>query len=442
MTASEKLTRSSDSSDQETQAPQRHIFHHEVRPGHYAVFRKSLFMMLFLSVGVLAVFSVFWGAMFRRSERAHNLRVGVINWDDGVVGDVFMEQVRARPIEKTLVGLDYIPPDMFTTKEQIETLIVQFNYWGVLVVEHNATEETVEVLNGQLKEAYQISYYYASARQETIHWTYVLPQIMAFQAQFLEQKVPLIQQDLMTNFSDAQIANIIRSGITTLKFANHDVRPFTGGVASAIDNVGLIYLIIVSFQQTMMWNLIHAIMIPYKVVFWQRFLYRCAVNCASMFIVSLCFSLVSLAFQQDFEVAYGKAGFVVYWLVNYLAMLALGGATDNIQILFVKYFPPILPVWLLFWVIVNTATAMSPLEVSPGVYVYGRAMPLYNALEAIRTILFNVKSTIGLNVGVLLIWIVVNWSISFVGLWNNDRISRKKLVQTAEATTVSSPKKS
>ena len=374
---------------------------------------------------MLAVFSIFWGAMFKRSDRIHNLRVGVINWDQGVVGDLFMDQVKGRPREKTLVGLDLIPSDMFSTKEEIETLVVQFNYWGVLVVEHNATEDTQAILNGELDEAHQISYYYATGRQETIHWTYVLPQVLDFQFQFLEKQVPHIQQLLTTDFSDTQVANIIRSNITTLKFANHDIRPFTGGVASAIDMVGLIYLIIVSFQQTMMWSLIHAIMIPYKVIFWQRFIYRCAVNCVSMFIVSLCFSLVSLAFQQDFEVAYGKAGFVVYWLINYLAMLALGGATDNIMILFVKYFPPILPLWLLFWVIINTATAMSPLEVSPGVFVYGRAMPLYNALEAIRTILFDVKSTIGLNVGVLLIWIVVNWAIAFVGLWNNDRLARK-----------------
>lgn len=387
--------------------------------------KKSLFMVLFLSVAVFAVFSVFWGAMFERSDRIHNLRVGVINWDQGVVGDLFMDQVKARPQDKTLVSLDLIPSDMFSTKEQIETLVVQFNYWGVLVVEHNATEDTQAILNGALSEAHQISYYYATGRQETIHYTYVLPQVLDFQAQFLEKQVPHIQQLLTTHFSDLQVANIIRNNIMTLKFANHDIRPFTGGVASAIDMVGLIYLIIVSFQQIMMWNVIHAIMIPYKVIFWQRFLYRCIVNCVSMFIVSLCFSLVSLAFQQNFEVAYGKAGFVVYWLINFLAMLALGGATDNILIIFVKYFPPLLPVWLLFWVIVNTATAMSPLEVSPGVYVYGKGMPLYNALEAIRTILFDVRSTIGLNVGVLLIWIVVNWAIAYVGLWNNDRVARK-----------------
>ncbi|KAG5362863.1 Nitrosoguanidine resistance protein [Yarrowia sp. B02] len=429
MSASEKQhIPSSGSSEQDIQPPQqrRHVFHQDVRPAHYEVFKKSLFMMLFLGVGVMGAFSVFWGAMFRRSDRVHNLRVGVIDWDQGVVGDLFMDQVRARPQEKTLVSLDYIPPDMFTTKEQIETLVVQFNYWGVLVIEHNATEDTKAVLDGDLEDAHQISYYYASARQETIHWSYVHPQISDFQAQFLEKQVPHIQQSLTADFSDSQVANIIRNNITTLKFANHDIRPFTGGVASAIDNVGLIYLIIVSFQQTMLWNLIHAIIVPYKVVFWQRFLYRCAVNCVSMFVVSLCFSLVSLAYQQDFELAYGKAGFVVYWLINYLAMLALGGATDNIQIIFVRHFPPLLPVWLLFWVIVNTATAMFPLEVSPGVYQYGKAMPLYNAIEAIRTILFNVKSSIGLNVGVLLAWIVVNWCIAFVGLWNNDRLDKKK----------------
>lgn len=388
-------------------------------------------MILFLSVGVLGVFSVFWGAMFHRTERAHNLKVAVINWDGGIVGQSFEEQYRERPEAKTLISMSLIPPDMYTSTEQVEALVVQFNYWGVFVVKGNATESTAAILEGsEPRGESQISYYYASARQESIHWTYITPQMTSFQAKFLEEKVPSIEAAITMNYSDTQLAQIIRNRRTApIRFETIDVRPFTNGVASAIDNVGLIYLIIISFYQIMMWNLIHAIMVPYDIVFWQRFLYKICINMFSVLIVSLSFSLVSLAFQQDFSVAYGRAGFVVYWMVNYLAMLALGGATDNIQILFARYFPPILPLWLLLWVIINTATAMFPLEVSPQVYQYGKAMPLYNTVEAIRTILFDVKSSIGLNVGILLIWIVVNWSIAFVGLWNNERLLKKKAAE-------------
>lgn len=41
------------------------------------------------------------------------------------------------------------------------------------------------------------------------------------------------------------------------------------------------------------------------------------------FLVSLFYSLLSLAFQVDFSRRFGHGGFVLFWLVNYIGMLSV-----------------------------------------------------------------------------------------------------------------------
>ena len=43
----------------------------------------------------------------------------------------------------------------------------------------------------------------------------------------------------------------------------------------------------------------------------------------------------------------------------------------------------------------------------PRFYQYGYAFPFFNAIQATRTILFNTKSHLGRNFGVLIAWMVL-----------------------------------
>lgn len=103
--------------------------------------------------------------------------------------------------------------------------------------------------------------------------------------------------------------------------------------------------------------------------------------------------------------AYGRASFVVYWLVNFLGMAALGIACENVAMVAGQ---PWTSLWLVFWVVTNVATAMQPVELAPVFFRWGHAWPLHQVTEASRHILFGLHSRIGLNLGVLLTWVVVN----------------------------------
>jgi len=149
--------------------------------------------------------------------------------------------------------------------------------------------------------------------------------------------------------------------------------------------------------------------------------WRLCSTITAYFFLSLTYSLVSLAFSIPFfrqpaphdetamSSAYGRAGFVVYWMVNFLATIAIGLASENMGLILGF---PWFAVWLIFWVISNVATSFYPIPFEPGFYRYGYAWPLLNVVQATRTIIFDVHSQIGLNIRVLCAWAAVNIAVS------------------------------
>lgn len=174
-----------------------------------------------------------------------------------------------------------------------------------------------------------------------------------------------------------------------------------------------------------------------KLKFTQFIVWRILVSFVAYFFLSLCYSLISLAFQIDFvappgptdEMAspatqYGRASFVVYWMLNFVGMGALGLACENVAMIVGQ---PWAALWLIFWVISNgqsltsfrpilrkrtnlraVATSFYNLDLAPRFYHWGYAWPLHNIVEASRTILFNTHSRIPQNFGILLGWVAVN----------------------------------
>lgn len=133
--------------------------------------------------------------------------------------------------------------------------------------------------------------------------------------------------------------------------------------------------------------------------------------------------MISLAFQVPFTQppashvyspppeganAYGHATFVVYWLVNYLGMCALGLACENVAMIVGQ---PWVALWLIFWVITNVSTSFYSLDLAPDFYQWGYAWPLHQIVEASRQTLFDLHSRIGLNVGILFAWSAINTAL-------------------------------
>lgn len=168
---------------------------------------------------------------------------------------------------------------------------------------------------------------------------------------------------------------------------------------------------------------------------------------AAYLMLSLAYSFVSLAFQINFSGgnvtsetavastvdgysnpdAYGRGTFVVYWMLNFWGMIALGLACENVamigkllsrllyccmRVLTIKIVgQPWTGLWLIFWVISNVSTAFYDIDIEPAFYRFGYAWPLHYVVEGSRQILFDLHSRIGLDFGVLIAWGAVNTAL-------------------------------
>lgn len=142
--------------------------------------------------------------------------------------------------------------------------------------------------------------------------------------------------------------------------------------------------------------------------------------------LSLAYSFLSLAFQINFssidydladtEVArtygdysnvprYGHGTFPVFWAINFFGMIALGLACENATMLIGQ---PWTALWLIFWVITNVSTGFYEIGLASDFYQWGYAWPLHYVVDASRMVLFDLRSEIGLDFGVLIAWGAVN----------------------------------
>jgi len=74
------------------------------------------------------------------------------------------------------------------------------------------------------------------------------------------------------------------------------------------------------------------------------------------FWLSLQYSLVSLAFLVSFSRKYGRGGFVLYWMENWVTMSALGFVMETVFL----WLGPFFPFFLVFWVILNVSNPSWP----------------------------------------------------------------------------------
>ncbi len=396
-----------------------HIFDASLMEDHRKVFVKFFPVVILMSSLVLGSLSVFWGSNYKRNERYHKINIWVIDWDQGYNGSDPIVGPSLTATTNFFTGDSIVNFDIKNinyTEDGLQRIrhdIIEEKAWGAIVINRNATESILaarETFNSSFTSDYLIQYIYAQARLETTH-AIILSQINALSTVFVKSFTNAFISNIAQNSTDSEQARFLRevpqliSNPVSVTVVN--VLPFIGDVSQVIVLTGLVFIIVISFFQFLFFHQIHLIMLG-KVPFFEYVLYRIFINIVSYFFLSLAFSIVSLAFQVDFNHKYGRGGFVVFWMMNWLTMCALGGATENWSLLIFPLFPPLIGFGIITWVMLNSSVVFAPFELMPGVYKYGYMMPLYQASHTNRTILFGAKSIIGRSVGILFAWIVVN----------------------------------
>jgi hypothetical protein len=409
------------------------------------IIRLYIRTVLILSVFILAVLSIYWGSLFRVDKNLHTLKIVVVDFD-GQVAPYNTSSIipRLGPfITETTERINNSPgPHVsFVTKSPSE-----FNYdpiavrqsiydnhgWAAIIINANATtllEQAVRTGNASYDPTGAAQVVWVQARDPNTHSSYIQPTLTSLKTDLISRFSTSWSQEILTNATSNNTSisrtNLLRAPKAlspAIGFTNVNLRPFGPATVTPAVSIGLIYLIILAFFSFTFFLPIHMkYLIPHghpPLHFHQLIIWRWLATVTAYFFMSLFYSLISLAFQIPFSngpasptepavnpSAYGKATFVVYWLLNFVAMTALGLACENVAMFAGQ---PWTAMWLIFWVITNVATSFNPLELAPRFYYWGYAWPLHNVVEASRQILFDLHSRIGLNFGVLFTWCAIN----------------------------------
>ncbi|KAI0431341.1 MNNG and nitrosoguanidine resistance protein [Xylaria sp. FL1042] len=391
---------------------------------------------------MFAVLSMYWAVFSNVQDNLRSLEVHVVDFDsqvapynkvEAIVGPMITNltwTMYSSPQHQSL-GYRVVPPVEYQYSPMaVRRAVYNWDAWAAVVINPNATSALLHaVMNGD--SAYDptgaVQYIIQTARQESTTNNYIVPQLQILMAQFVTRFGAAWSKMLLTNSSFsplvmAEASAAVSPGVVPLKI---DLRPFEPSTAPPAVTIGLIYLIIASFFAFSFLGPIHNKYIQPqgqpRLHFWHLIVWRWIATVVLYLSLSLTYSLVCVAFGvplwqpsgSAIEVttnatAYGAGSFIAYWMVNFLGIVALGLASENAVMILGQRWAPL---WLIFWTITNVSTAFYTIELAPAFFCWGRAWPLRHVVQASRQIIFDLKSEIVFNIGVLMAWTVINTAL-------------------------------
>lgn len=405
---------------------------------------------------ILAVLSIYWGILFHVEANLSSLNIYVVDFDgrqapytdsEPLIGPM-VTRMTERMLASPQPHLGYITMDPAVFDHdplKVRDAVFDFDAWAAIVVNPNATallRQAVNTGNSSYDPSGACQVIWVEARDQDTYYSYIIPQLNTLQtsltAEFGQMWTRTVLSNASINLDSLKAAPQALS--PAIGFSQYSLRPFGPPAAIPAVSVGLIYLIILAFFSFSFFLPIYMEFIerdghpPIK--FWKLTVMRYIGANLAYFMMSLFYSLVSLAFQIPFANppaphdavatnadAYGRRTFMVYWMINWVGMSALGLACENVAMLIGQ---PWTAMWLIFWVITNVSTSFYSLDLAPRFYYWGYAWPLHNIVEASRGLLFGLHSRIGLNFGVLFAWVAVNTALFPFCCWVMRRKSEKQ----------------
>ncbi|KAJ4345111.1 hypothetical protein N0V95_005924 [Ascochyta clinopodiicola] len=411
---------------------------------------------LVLAIAIMAFLCLFWGALFRQNDNVKHLEIFVVDFDGQVAPYTsttpLVGPFVTRAVTELMKGGEIVPSYTLRLAEdfdydplKVRESVYDFQAWAAVIINSNATavlDHAIRQGNASYDPSGACQIIYNSARDQITTSSYIVPTLVALQKRVVQTFgsywVPHLRKDLQTLRVDTS-PQALSPGID---FTTYDLRPFGPPVATPAVSIGLIYLIIISFFSFTFFLPIHMKYLTPKghppLLFHHLIAWRYIATVLSYFFLSLVYSFVSLAFLMPMSNrpashvwpaknanSYGHATFMVYWMGNWIGMIAFGLASENMAMLLGT---PWTALWLIFWVISNVATGFYSLDLAPSFYRWGYAWPMHNIVELTRSTLFDLHPRVGLNFGILFAWVAIDTLLfpacCYYMRWNAARVKR------------------
>lgn len=423
------------SSDSEASPPRRNmvkkvnkgfsLFSRKLQTERRKIALKYFLNYLIMGVGVLAIFSIYWGSFYGINGRIKNLKMLVVIEDDSIINGlnpVFgdnLKEILQTPEAKTKGNWKIYNSTEFaqiasksnrTAEQEIMHQIHHQKYWASLHVMPNASYNYFNAMS-QGDANYDpvkntVHSIYETGRDFNGMTQFVIPSINGVENIWLSRQ-PNMTFDIVRNVTIDSAAKL-KLLAQPIRFEIVDPVPWNDPILIGPFHDLQIYMTILTLLQFEFFSPIYKEVSKLGLKRGHYMIYRFTASILSFFILSLFCCLVTLAFQVDLTVTYGRAGFVVYWMIAFMTMWALGSVNEIVAMLLITFYPPLVQFWLLFWIICNITPTFTPMAVIPKFFRYGYALPIHNSYEATKTVFFRTyKAQLGRNFGILAAWFAV-----------------------------------
>lgn len=371
--------------------------------------KQYTIIVVILMTFIIGVWSIYWGSMYNRQHKYVNLKLLIA-----------VETNSSAPISQALIDTTTDPRLAKSAgwvirsglnPDDIVDMVHDQHYWAAIYVTDDNASQLINQgfqTGSNVNTTGLVRTYYETGRDMSTMQATLVPTLLRFGDVFQYYLQTSAYPQFIEPLTSDQFSAL--RGTNLLNFPDilyTDGAPVTNPVVLGPLQVGLIYIIIVTFFQ-FMWFIKLNTIIGKATDAKDYIIYRMLASQVTFLFLSLAFTCLNAAFQIPMNNSW-SGGFGVMWMISYLTMSAVGGANENIALIAFATLPPFFGFWLLFFVMINISGTFSPLELCPGFYKFTFAMPIKNGYELMKVLIFNTtRKHIGRQFGILIAWIVLN----------------------------------
>uniref|UniRef100_A0A0K3CEH1 BY PROTMAP: gi/472582605/gb/EMS20283.1/ response to drug-related protein [Rhodosporidium toruloides NP11] gi/647399075/emb/CDR43484.1/ RHTO0S08e02344g1_1 [Rhodosporidium toruloides] n=1 Tax=Rhodotorula toruloides TaxID=5286 RepID=A0A0K3CEH1_RHOTO len=398
-----------------------------LKGARWAFIKSAALGIVLTTLFMWACLPIYWGSYFRQPENLYRLTVGLIDLDSPgaqaagrtpFAGPALLaapaqlagtNHLGFRTLDNTRFDISSAnggAPRGVDVHKWAADAVQKEDYFGVIIANANATVAAVaayEALSSGTQATYEgmgaYTMYYSEGRN--------------FETGFLDQYVlgsaasSLFAQlaPRLASLSATQYGAVNQTALSAVLaqpfgFSTYNLRPVDEFAGIPATTVGMLYLLIFTYFVSLFWNIARG-GVESKIPLGELILLRLAVPILQYIPISLFISLVTMAFKVSFHRFYGAGGFPLFWLSNFLCMT---GAGMPMEIALTFLGPRYTAFFLIFWVIINVSVAFLDLADMDHFYSYGFVLPIYQAVQNGKTIIFGTKARFGQYFGIEVAW--------------------------------------
>ena len=365
-------------------------------------------VMVAILILFLADLSYLFGSTFGANDRVSALKVLVVDYDGGPVGESAANAYRALQ-SRRFPSFEFRSPAEYPNPSDVKRSVCKADYWGAVYINQGVSDNLAAAYRGgsaaeNFDAQDSVTYIYNGARYPTTASGYLMPN---FQALISAMRGSYYQTEqgrsALRNVNSSDPA-AVQAYLNPIQGTADIIRPTEQASRNLYNTINIVMAILGQFFFVLAMN---GIFDTFGIHEGMRIRDVWIMRFVTGKIFSMLFAVVVSgyiwAFREDWAVPDG--GWALMWLTFWLFMDA------NFQVLesCIGSFVPMqfTPLFLLTWFIVNVSSCIFPFELSAGFYRIGYVFPAH----AMWIILIDVWSGCGnsLHIGlpILFSWWLV-----------------------------------